>query len=328
MTMRTILVVAEHRRGELRPISLELITAAQGLRHADDKVVVALIGSKADALAPAVSVAGVDEVVTIKTASEEFDPDIFQAAVAHLIDARKPAVVLLAHSVDSLGYAPALAREGSLGFSTDVFKLEWDGEDLVATRAGYNQKVNVEVDFPGKTCVVLTLRGSVFKPAEGAAPPTLSTLDLTAQSSRSTNLDYVEAGGAGDVDITGAEFILSIGRGIAEEDNVEQFRELADMMGATLCCSRPIADAGWLPKSRQVGQSGKVVSACKLYLAMGISGSIQHMAGMKHVPNIVAVNTDPGASIFTIAKYGIVGDIFEIGEELRNQLAAQPLDGG
>lgn len=326
--MRTILVVMEHRRGELRPISMELITAAQDLRQGDDKVVAVLIGSKTDALTSAVSVVGVDEVVTVKVASEEFDPDIFETAVSHLIEVRKPDVVLLAHSVDSLGYAPTLARHGDFGFSTDVFKVEWDNGSLVATRAGYNQKVNVEVEFPRKTCVVLTLRGSVFKAAEGAASPTLSVIDLSAKSSRSTNLDYVEAGGAGDVDIAGVEFVLSIGRGIGDEDNVEQFRELADMMGATLCCSRPIADAGWLPKSRQVGQSGKVVSACKLYLAMGISGSIQHMAGMKHVPSIVAVNTDPGASIFTVAKYGIVGDIFEIGEELRTQLASQPLDGG
>jgi electron transfer flavoprotein alpha subunit len=115
---------------------------------------------------------------------------------------------------------------------------------------------------------------------------------------------------------------MSIGRGIGEETNVEQFRELAETAGATLCCSRPIADAGWLPKSRQVGQSGKVVSSCKLYVALGISGSIQHMAGMKHVPTIVAVNTDPSASIFTIAKYGIVADIFDFEEELFSQLAA------
>jgi electron transfer flavoprotein alpha subunit len=320
--MKTILVVAEHRRGELRPISLEVISAAQELRQADDKVVVALIGNKAEALAPAVSVAGVDEVVTVKVASDEFDPDLFEAAVSQLIETRTPAVVLLAHSVDSLGYAATLARKGDFGFSTDVFKVEYDGADLVATRAGYNQKVNVEVDFPGKACVVLTLRGSVFKPAEGTSSPVLGAIDLAGQASRSKALEYVEAGGAEDVDITGVEFIVSIGRGIAEEDNVERFRELADTLGATLCCSRPIADAGWLPKSRQVGQSGKVVSNCKLYVAMGISGSIQHMAGMKHVPTIIAVNTDPGASIFTIAKYGIVGDIFEIEEELRSQLAA------
>jgi len=170
--------------------------------------------------------------------------------------------------------------------------------------------------------VVLTIRPSVFKPLEGASSPAVSNMDAPSVQSRSQNKDYVEVGGGNDIDITTVDFIMSIGRGIGEETNVEQFRELADEAGATLCCSRPIADAGWLPKSRQVGQSGKVVGSCKLYVAMGISGSIQHMAGMKHVPTIIAVNTDPGASIFTIAKYGIVADIFDIEEELKAQLAA------
>ena len=321
--MSNILVVAEHRKGELRPISLEVISAAQGLRQsADDKVVVAVIGSEAEKYVPALSVNGVDEIVTVKTSSVEFDAELAEAAVASLIESKKPSVVLLPHSVDSLGFAATLARKGNFGFSTDVFKVEYDGADLVATRGGYNQKVNVEVDFPGKDTVVLALRGSVFKPVEEAGSPAVSTLDLGSATSRSKVLQFVEQGGADDVDITGVDFIVSIGRGIGEETNVEQFRELAELTGATLCCSRPIADAGWLPKSRQVGQSGKVVNSCKLYVAMGISGSIQHMAGMKHVPTIVAVNTDPGASIFTIAKYGIVGDIFEIEEELRAQMAA------
>lgn len=321
--MSNILVVAEHRKGELRPISLEVISAAQGLRQSvDDKVVVIVIGSEAEKYVPALSVNGVDEVVTVKTSSVEFDAELAEAAVAALIESKQPSVVLLPHSVDSLGFAATLARKGNFGFSTDVFKAEYDGADLVATRGGYNQKVNVEVDFPGKDTVVLALRGSVFKPVEEAGSPAVSTLDLGSVTSRSKVLQFVEQGGADDVDITGVDFIVSIGRGIGEETNVEQFRELAELTGATLCCSRPIADAGWLPKSRQVGQSGKVVGACKLYVAMGISGSIQHMAGMKHVPTIVAVNTDPGASIFTIAKYGIVGDIFEIEEELRAQMAA------
>jgi len=140
-------------------------------------------------------------------------------------------------------------------------------------------------------------------------------LDASA-TANSSHVEFIEPPATGDVDITQAEFMLSIGRGIAEEDNVEQFSELADAVGATLGCSRPIADSGWLPKSRQVGQSGKVVAACKLYLALGISGSVQHQAGMKHVDNIIAVNTDPEASIFSIARYGIVGDIFEIADEL------------
>lgn len=316
--MKTFLLIAEHRRGELRPISLEVIAAAQELRQDDDKVVVAVIGEQAENYVADLSVAGVDEIITVKTATVEFDPDIFEAAITSLMEKLDPEVVLLPHTVDSLGYAATLARKGNYGFATDVYGLQYDGDELVATRSGYDQKVNVELDFPGKQCVLLTIRPSVFKPTEEKASPSVASEDMTSIESRSTNLEFVEAGGADDIDITTVDFIMSIGRGIAEEANVEQFRELAEMADATLCCSRPIADSGWLPKSRQVGQSGKVVGSCKLYVAMGISGSIQHMAGMKHVPTIVAVNSDPGASIFTIAKYGIVGDIFEIEEELRS----------
>lgn len=318
--MSGILMIAEHRRHELRPVTLELIGAARGLKRTpEDKVSVVLIGSHPESFVPSVSIAGVDEVVTVKVAIPEFDPEIYEAVARGLIETRRPDVVLLPHSVDSLGYAASLAAKGRYGFATDVFKLEYQGSDLVATRGGYGQKVNVEVDFPGKDVVVVALRPNVFKPGEGAAAPAVTAFDSPAYTSRSKNLDFLEMSAADDVDITGAEFILSVGRGIGEEANVGQFKELADTIGATLCCSRPIADSGWLPKTRQVGQSGKIASSCKLYVAMGISGAIQHLAGMKHVNTIVAVNTDPEASIFSVAKYGIVGDIFEIGEELRSQ---------
>jgi electron transfer flavoprotein alpha subunit len=300
---------------------LELISGAQTIKQAGDKVVVAVIGAQADKFVSELSVEGADELVVVKTTSADFDPDIFEGVVTSLIQDKAPKAVLIPHSVDSYGYAATLAAKAGHGFATDVFKFEYDGTDLVATRGGYNQKVNVEVDFPGKACVVLTVRATTYKPSENKGSPAVINIDATSTASRSQNKDYIELGGGNDVDITTSDFIVSVGRGIGEETNVEDFRELADEVGATLCCSRPIADAGWLPKSRQVGQSGKVVGNCKLYVAMGISGSIQHMAGMKHVPTIVAVNTDPGASIFTIAKYGIVGDIFEVHEELMNQLA-------
>ena len=320
--MSNILVIAEHRRNELRPVSLELIAAAQDLKKsATDKVLVAVIGSGAESYVSALSVAGVDEVIVVKDATVDFDPDVFEVAVSALIVQKSAAIVLLAHSVDSLGYAATLASKAGYGFATDIFMVGYQDADLVATRGGYNQKVNVEVDFPTKAVVVLTIRASVFKALEGLSSPTVTHFDLPMLTSRSQNQDFIELGGGNDIDITTVEFIMSIGRGIGEETNVEQFRELAESVGATLCCSRPIADAGWLPKSRQVGQSGKVVGACKLYVALGVSGSIQHMAGMKHVPTIVAVNTDPAASIFTIAKYGIVADIFDIEEELSSQLA-------
>jgi electron transfer flavoprotein alpha subunit len=313
-----LLVIAEQRRGELRPVSLELIGAAQSLRRDGDSVAVALLAPSPGALIDPLKLAGVDEIVAVKVAAPEFDPDTFESAISALIAERKPDVVLVAHSVDSFGFAAALAAKLGLGFATDVFKVDRQDGELVATRGGYGQKVNVELDFPGRGTVLLAIRGNVFKPPELKGSPRVTEFSAPAVSSRSTGREFIELAAADDVDMTAAEFILTIGRGIGEEAKVAQFKELADAIGATLGCSRPIADAGWLPKSRQVGQSGKTASACKLYIAMGVSGAIQHLAGMKHVATIVAVNSDAEASIFGVAKYGIVGDIFEIAEELRS----------
>ena len=315
--MTGILVIAEQRRGDLRPVSLELVSAAQGLRRAGEEVAVAILGNSPERFVAGLSFAGVDEVVTVKVGPAEFDPDSFESAVAALIASRKPDVILVAHSVDSFGYAAALAAGNGYGFATDVFKVERIDGELVATRGGYGQKVNVEVDFPGRSTVLLAIRNGAFKAPEHSATPRVSAFEPPVTASRASGRDFIEMSAGDDIDMTGAEFIMSIGRGIGEEAKVPQFRELANAIGATLGCSRPIADAGWLPKSRQVGQSGKTASACKLYIAMGVSGAIQHLAGMKHVSTIVAVNTDAEASIFGVAKYGIVGDIFEIAEELR-----------
>jgi electron transfer flavoprotein alpha subunit len=312
-----ILVIAEQRRGELRPVSLELVGAAQSLRRDGEQVAVAVLGQEPSRFVPALSVAGVDTIVTVKVPQPEFDPDTFVAAVGALIDARSPDVVLVAHSVDSFGYAGALAAVRGYGFATDVFKIERVDGDLVATRGGYGQKVSVELDFPNRSTILLALRSNMFKPPDPGAAPQVTAFEAPVAIGRAEGKEFVELSSADDVDMTAAEFILSIGRGIGEEAKVEQFRDLADAVGATLGCSRPIADAGWLPKSRQVGQSGKTASACKLYIAMGVSGAIQHLAGMKHVNTIVAVNSDAEASIFTVAKYGIVGDIFEVADELR-----------
>jgi electron transfer flavoprotein alpha subunit len=310
-----VLIIAEHRRGELRPVTFELIGAAQA--SARRPVTVAVISDDPAKLTNSFKVAGVDAIVTVTVTAHEFEPDTYEAVVRALIEARKPELVLVPHSIDSFGYVAALAARGGYGFATDVFRFEYQDGNLIATRGGYGQKVNVEVDFPGRDVVVLALRGNVFKPLEGTASPAIMDFPVPAIRSRVVSREFIEMSSADDVDMTTAEFILAVGRGIGEQANVEQFRELAEKIGATLGCSRPIADAGWLPKSRQIGQSGKTASACKLYVAMGISGAIQHLAGMKHVSTIVAVNADPNASIFSIARYGIVGDIFEISDALR-----------
>jgi len=317
--MSGILVIAEQRRGELRPVTLELVSAAQTARRAPgERVAVAVLAEEPERFIKAVSVAGVDEVIAVPVASKEFDPDALEAAALALIAARSPSLVLVPHSIDAFGWAAALAVKGNYGFATDVFQLGYEDDTLRATRGGYGQKVNVEVDFPGKEVVVLAVRANVFKPPQGQSQPAVSRFEPPPAPSRLRGREFVESSdGADDVDMSGAEFILAIGRGIGEQANVQQFQELAGALGAALGCSRPVADAGWLPKSRQIGQSGKTASACKLYVAMGISGAIQHLAGMKHVSTIIAVNADPAASIFSVATYGVVADIFEMAEALR-----------
>jgi electron transfer flavoprotein alpha subunit len=190
----------------------------------------------------------------------------------------------------------------------------------VATRGAYGNKVNLEVAFPGRGIVVLALRGATYPaPAPGPAPAvTPVEIDLSAAAASLTHTGYVEAPPS-DIDISKAEFILSVGRGIQDKDNLPRFAALAERMGFTFGASRPIIDAGWLPKAHQVGQSGKVASGCKVYLAFGISGAVQHLFGMKHVDTIVAINTDPEAPIFNVATYGVNMDLFELTSELERQ---------
>ncbi|MFV2032807.1 MAG: electron transfer flavoprotein subunit alpha/FixB family protein, partial [Gammaproteobacteria bacterium] len=304
---------------ELIPASLECIAAAVGLKQSGGQsVAVCLIAQNPESFVAELSVDGVDEIITIASEQAEFQSDVFESTLLALIEQRQPTLVLAPHSIDAWGYAPALASKGGFGYSSDVFGIRYEGDELIATRAAYAEKVHVEVDFPGRKTVLLTVRANTYKFIEASGSPQQSSFEVAAVAPRSIHEDYIEPESGGEVDITQAEYMLSIGRGISEEDNVEQFAELAETMDFTLGCSRPIADNGWLPKYRQVGQSGKTVENCSVYLALGISGSVQHMAGMKHVANIIAVNTDPEASIFSIARYGVVADIFDIADELQN----------
>ncbi len=316
--MTEILILAEQRRGKLIEASLECIAVALDLKKSHGvSVAVAIIAQDTNPFVGALSVEGVDEVVCIQSSLAEFQNDLFATTLLSLIMQREPSLVLVPHSIDAWSYAPIVATQGGFGFATDVFAIRYEENELIVTRAAYAEKVHVEMDFPGKETVLLTVRGNTFKPIESYGNPQLSHFELPDVTQRTSHTRFIEPESGGEVDITQAEFMLSIGRGIDEEDNVEQLAQLADSMNFTLGCSRPIADNGWLPKYRQVGQSGKTVSDCSIYLALGISGSVQHMAGMKHVPNIIAVNTDPEASIFSIARYGVVADLFDIADELQ-----------
>lgn len=307
----SVLVVTEHLRGEVRDVTRELVTAGRAL----GPVTVAVIARDPAALAAAVNVDGVDEVVTVAAGTDEFESDTYQAALEALIAARRPRVVLLGFTVNAMGYAPAVAAKLGLGYASDVHGVSLEGDAVVATRSYYGGKVDAELDFPGAETVLLLLRPTAWAPAEGPGTATVSSLDVAVTTSRARHVEFAEAAAAADVDITQADFLLSVGRGIGDADAIGQFEGLAEKMGATLSVSRPIVDAGWMPASRQVGQSGKTVKP-KVYLAFGISGAVQHLAGMKASGTIIAVNTDPEASIFNVAHYGAVVDLFDVAEEL------------
>jgi len=307
----SVLVVAEHIRGQVRDVTRELIAAGREL----GPVTVAVIARDPAALVGAVDVEGVEEIVTVEVAAAEFENDAYQAAVEALVASRQPRVTLLGFTVNSMGYGPAVAAKLGLGFASDVHGVVLEGDAVIATRSFYGSKVSAELEFPGAEGVLLLLRPTTWAPAEGPGSARVSSVEVPAAPSRARHLELVEPAGSTDVDITQADFLLSIGRGIGEQENVERFAGLAEKMGATLSVSRPLVDAGWMPAARQVGQSGKTVKPA-VYLAFGISGAVQHLAGMKSAGTIIAVNTDPEAAIFTVAHYGASVDMFDLAEEL------------
>ena len=210
------------------------------------------------------------------------------------------------------------ARRG-LGFASDVISLAWEDGPL-AGRGAYGDKLVAELDFPGRDCTLLMLRPGTFEPVTaGAQSVPTRTVELELDGVAATEHVSFEEVQDSDVDITKAPFLVSIGRGVEDKDEIPRFEALAERLGATLSVSRPLVDAGWMPSARQVGQSGKTVKP-RVYLALGISGAVQHLAGMRTAETIIAVNTDPEAPIFGVAHYGAVADLFEVVDELEQGL--------
>jgi electron transfer flavoprotein alpha subunit len=315
-----VLVIAWAGPEGPRPGTAELLGAGDALREAGaGPLAVALLGAEPEVHAEAVDLAGVEEVVAIPSPSAHFEPHVAEAALEALIEARRPAVVLAGHTVDSLGFVPAVAARGGHGFASEVTGISWE-EGLRARRGAFGDRLAAELDFPGRETVLLLLREGAFEPAGAGGSASTSRLELDlAGAARSERLELREPP-AGDVDITAAELLLSIGRGVEDEESISELQQLAEKMGATLSASRPLVDAGWLPNGRQVGQSGKTV-APKVYLAMGISGAVQHLAGIAGARTVIAVNSDPEAPIFAVADYGAVADLFEVAAELERQFA-------
>ena len=320
----TVLAVTEHRRGEVRDVSFELITAGRSL--ADDlgtDLELAVIGGDVDGFAEDLNRDGVDTIYTVDE-GEEFNHGVYTQAVQQLATEVDPTALLMPNSVNGLDYAPAVAEQLDLPLVTDVVGFETDGS-VEVTREQYGGKVETTYDIDADD-YALTIRPAEWPKAEEAGDAAVEAFDADIdEDALGTTVNGFEEVGGGDVDITEADVLVSIGRGIDEEENLPLVEELADTLGATLSSSRPIVDNGWLPKNRQVGQSGKVVTP-DVYIAIGISGAVQHVAGMKGADTIIAINTDPNAPIYDIADYGIVDDLFEVVPELIEEFGGEAPD--
>ncbi|WP_348612293.1 electron transfer flavoprotein subunit alpha/FixB family protein [Halobaculum rarum] len=308
--MSDVLAVADHRRGTVRDVSFEMVRAGHEL--ADDlggDLHLAVIAGDVEGFAADLSLEGVDTIHTVE-AGEEFNHDLYAGATAALFEQLAPTAVLMPNSVNGLDYAPAVANRLDVPLVTDAVDLAYD-DGLVATREMYGSKVETTLELSEEPFAV-TVRAGEWEAVEDRVDVPVEAFEYDFDESASgARVQGFQEVGAGDVDIADAEFLVSIGRGIEEEENLELIEELAEVTGATMSSSRPIVDSGWLPKNRQVGQSGKQVTP-DVYLAIGISGAVQHVAGMKGAETIIAINTDPNAPIFDIADYGIVGDLFDV----------------
>ncbi len=309
-----ILVIAEQRDGKLNRASWEAIAAAHALAN-DLPVKVGILGSSVSTLAADLATSSVTEVLVAEhPALAVYTPDGYAMAIRALVDAVSPTYVLMPHTYQTRDCAPAIAARMRKTLITDVTGISGSGAGATFTRPMFQGKLAAQVKPLGEPPFFVTFQIGAFRadavPKGAPATVTPMTVDIDASAIRQKpEAPFQEAKQA--VDLGQADRIVAVGRGIKSQENIAIAEKLAKAIGAELAASRPICDNGWLPMERQIGSSGQTV-APKLYLALGISGAIQHLVGMKGARTIVAINKDADAPIFEVADYGIVGDLFEI----------------
>src|SRR6266404_6476038 len=313
-----ILVITEQRQGKWNNASFETLAAAQQIAKDTSSTVSALvIGKGIAAFADELAAKNVVEVLKVEhDLLEAYTADGYCAALKQVIESAKPELVLFPHTYQVRDFAPKLAAMLGKGMIGDCIGYREENGKLVLVRQMFQGKTAADVTFLGDGPWFASFQSGAFRADQvaasdsGARPIHRVAIELTAEQIRTKPLElFKEAKSA--VDLTQAPLIVAIGRGIKARENIPQAEAVAKAMGAEIAASRPICDEGWLPMERQIGSSGQTV-APKLYLALGISGAIQHVVGMKGARTIVAINKDQNAPIFEIADYGIVGDIFEI----------------
>jgi len=321
--MAGIFVLVEHRQGQIRDITYEMLTKARELAEkANMNVAAVLLGSNVKEHAKNLAEYASAVMIVEDAKLENFNSEAYKKVLAGLITTHKPTLVMTGHTSQGVDLAPRLAAALNLPLATDCIDLAFENETFTVTKQMYGGKVNVKATVRKAETYLATIRQATFTPKKPATPMNGQIVTvpspLTEEISEKRFIQYVLPP-PGGVDITAAEKLVGIGRGIKDVANIPQVEDLAKTIGGVLSCSRPIVDKGWLPNDRQVGTSGKTVKP-KLYLALGISGAFQHILGMKSSDLIIAVNKDPKAPIFSFADYGIVEDLFKIVPPLKNKV--------
>ncbi len=325
--MNSIFVVAEHRDGQIREVTYELLRKANELgEKIEADVSTVLLGHQVDKLAEELSFHKTDEVIVIDDERLEFyNCEGYRKLLFDLFEERKPTLTMVGHTAYGMEFTPGLAMMLNLPLATDCIDLKFSDDKLIVTTQMYGGKTEVEVVFPKDNRYLTTVRPMSFEPVEEDRSHQANIVQvestLKEENILSKTLEFIQPP-AEDVDITKEEILVSVGRGLSRKENLPIAEELVKAIGGVLTGSRPTIDMGWLTKGRQVGLSGKTVKP-KLYIALGISGQIQHQMGMKESEVIVAINNDPKAPIFNIADYGIVNDLFEIVPLLTEKLKSK-----
>ena len=313
-----IVLITEQREGKFNKVSFETLAAAQQIvQQTKGTLTGVVIGKGVAPLADELAGSQLDEVLLVEhELLDKYTPDGFSLALRQVIVGTKPDLVLLPHTYQVRDFAPKLAASMGKGMIGDCIAYRYENGKLIFVRQMFQGRTAADVVFAGDGPWIASFQASAFradlaaKHASGKAPVKSVSVDLKPEQIRTKPLElFREAKQA--VDLTQAPILVSIGRGIKAPENIPMAEKLAKLLGGEICASRPICDEGWLPMERQIGSSGQTV-APKLYFALGISGAIQHVVGMKGSRTIAAINKDQNAPIFEVADYGIVGDLFEI----------------
>ena len=319
--MNDIFVLIEHRQGVIRDITFELLACGRDLANKNNaKLTAVILADNSEKIIDKIKTQAHKIIAVENPIFKEFNAESYQIALVEIIKKENPFLTLIGHTAFGMDLCSSLATELKLPFTTDCLDIKIDDEKLSVTRQMYDGKLNSKVVLKESPSYMLTLRAGCFPAEDSSLDAEIKKIEpsISAEPDYRKFIEYIEVV-AGEVDITQSDIVIGVGRGIKEKDNLPMIEEFADAIGGVVGCSRPIVDAEWLPKDRQIGSSGKTIKP-KLYIALGISGAFQHIMGMKTADTIIAINKDPNAPIFNEADYGIVDDLFKIIPVLKNKI--------